>query len=254
MGDPLTKVSIRRTDIDAVIFDMDGVVTDTASVHQAAWKRLFDEYLRQRSESRGEPFVPFTAADYRRFVDGRPRYDGARAFLASRGIQLPEGSPDDGPDRETVCGLGNRKDALFLDQLRTEGARAFPSSTRLVSELRRCGIRTAIVSASRHVSEVLESAGVAELFDVRVDGMVAEQFGLAGKPDPAIFLEAARQLALGPDRAVVVEDALAGVTAGRRGGFRLVIGVARGGDPQALLDAGADVVVSDLAEVGVRDA
>jgi beta-phosphoglucomutase family hydrolase len=252
MGVTLTEVVLRRAEIDAVVFDMDGVVTDTASVHEAAWKRLFDEYLRERSETRGEPFVPFTAADYRRYVDGRPRYDGARAFLISRGIELPEGSDQDGPDQETVRGLGNRKDTLFLEQLHTQGARAFPSTIRLVTELGRCGIRTAVVSASRNMSEVLRSAGVADQFAARVDGIVADELGLPGKPDPAIFLEAARRLGVNPGRAVVVEDALAGVAAGRRGGFRLVIGVSRTGDPQALLDTGADVVLGDLGEARVE--
>jgi len=247
-----SSVDIRSTDVDAVVFDMDGVVTDTASAHAAAWKRLFDDYLSRRSRRTGEPYVPFDAGtDYLRHVDGRPRYDGVRAFLTARGIHLPDGDPADPPGRETVCGLGNRKDGYFLDHLRRDGARAFPSTTRLVGRLNAQGIRTAVVSASRNMVEVLAAAGVAQLFDTRVDGVTADELGLPGKPDPAIFLEAARRLGVPPNRAVVVEDALAGVEAGRHGGFRLVVGVDRRGRAAELLEAGADVVVGDLAEVRV---
>lgn len=236
--------------IDAVIFDMDGVITDTASVHAAAWKRLFDAYLRERAQRTGEPFVPFDAGeDYRRYVDGKPRSDGVRSFLASRGIELPEGDPSDPPDRETVCGLGNRKNGMFLEHLREHGAEPYPSTVALVRELERRGVRTAAISASRNMSEVLDAAGVGELFPVRVDGVLAEELGLPGKPDPAVFVEAARRLGVDPSSAAVVEDALSGVEAGRRGGFALVIGVDRTGNGQALRAAGADVVVSDLGEL-----
>lgn len=231
---------------------MDGVITDTASVHAAAWKRLFDDFLRGRSEQEGEPFVPFDAdADYRRYVDGRARYDGVREFLASRGISLHEGDPSDPPDRETVCGLGNRKNEYFLTHLREQGAEPFPSTVALVRDLLAAGLGTAAVSASRNMQEVLDAAGVRELFEVGVDGRTSEELGLPGKPDPAMFLEAARRLGVEPARAAVVEDALAGVEAGRRGGFGLVIGVARTGRPGALADAGADVVVNDLRELEV---
>src|SRR5512132_4349632 len=196
--------------LEAVVFDTDGVLTDTASVHAAAWKRLFDEYLRQRAARLGEPFRAFTEADYLRHVDGRPRYDGVAGFLASRGITLPWGDPGDPPDRETVCGLGNAKDGFFLTHLRDHGADAFPTSVAFVRRLRAEGLRTAAVSASRNMVAVLASAGLRGLFDVEVDGVETDRLGLAGKPDPALFLEAARRLGVAPARAAVVEDALAG--------------------------------------------
>lgn len=233
----------------AVIFDLDGVVTDTAAVHAAAWSRLFTDYLARRTDLPGEVTRPFTADDYRRFVDGKPRYDGVRDFLASRGITLPEGSAQDGPDRATVHGLGNRKDRMFLQLVEEEGVQPYRSSVRLIKELGRAGVRTAVISASRNCARVLAAAGLSDLFEVRVDGMVAAELGLPGKPDPAVFLEAARRLDVSPDRCVVVEDALAGVQAGRSGGFALVIGVDRTGHPDELIANGADVVVSDLAEV-----
>jgi trehalose-phosphatase len=235
--------------IHAVIFDVDGVVTDTASVHAAAWKRLFDDYLRERADRTGEPFVPFDAEDYRRFVDGKPRFDGVRSFLASRRIELPEGEPTDAADRETVFGLGNRKNALFLEQLRRDGADPYPSTVTFVGELEARGVRTAAVSASRNMGEVLTAAGLTGHFAVRVDGVVAGELGLPGKPDPAIFIEAARRLGEEPSRTAVIEDALAGVEAGARGGFGLVVGVDRTGHPEALRSAGADIVVPDLAEL-----
>jgi len=242
-----------RDQLDAVIFDMDGVVTDTASVHAAAWKRLFDEYLAERADGTGEPFSPFDAdRDYRRYVDGKPRYDGVRDFLASRGISLPEGGSSDPPERETVAGLGNRKDAYFLGDIREHGVRAYASTVELVRRLGESGFGTAIVSASRNMTEVLDGAGLADLFAVRVNGRDAAALGFPGKPDPAIFVEAARRLGVAPARAAVVEDALSGVEAGRRGSFGLVIGVDRGGDGDALREAGADVVVTDLADVSVE--
>ncbi len=235
---------------DAAIFDMDGVVTRTADVHAAAWKRLFDEVLARQAH--GGAFQPFdTVADYRRYVDGKSRYDGVRDFLASRGVDLPAGSPDDPPERETVCGLGNRKDEFFLAQLREHGTSAFPSTVDLVEKLRGRGLRVAVISASRNAREVLEAAGVKDLFETRVDGIIAADLGLPGKPHPAVFLEAARRLETEPARAIVVEDATAGVEAGRRGGFGLVIGVDRAGQAEALRRNGADVVVGDLAQVDV---
>jgi trehalose-phosphatase len=235
--------------IRAVIFDVDGVVTDTASIHAAAWKRLFDHFLRERADRMGEPFVPFDAEDYRRFVDGKPRFAGVRSFLASRRIELPEGEPTDATDQETVFGLGNRKNELFLEYLRRHGADPYPSTVTFVGELQARGVRTAAVSASRNMSEVLDAAGLTGQFAVRVDGVVAEELGLPGKPDPAIFIEAARRLGEEPSRTAVIEDALAGVEAGARGGFGLVVGVDRTGHPDALRSAGADIVVSDLAEL-----
>jgi beta-phosphoglucomutase family hydrolase len=231
------------------VFDTDGVLTDTASVHAAAWKRLFDEYLQLRSTRDAEPFRPFTEADYLRSVDGRPRYDGVAGFLASRGIELPWGDPDDPPDRETVCGLGNAKDRYFVTHLREHGAEPFPTSVAFVRGLRERGLRTAVVSASRNMVAVLEAAGLRDLFDAEVDGVEADRLGLAGKPDPALFLEAARRLGVAPARAAVVEDALAGVEAGRAGDFGHVVGVDRGGEADALREHGADVVVGDLDEL-----
>lgn len=235
---------------DAVIFDMDGVVTQTAVVHAAAWTRLFDEFLRERASRLGEAFVPFDPeADYRRFIDGMPRYDGVRRFLASRGIVLPEGTPSDAPSAETVCGLGNRKNGFFLRRVAEDGVEAFATTVQLIDRLRAHGLRTAIISASENATSILSSARVADRFDVQVDGTDAARDGFAGKPDPAIFLEAARRLGVPPSRAVVVEDALAGVEAGRRGGFGLVVGVDRAGFGPELAERGADIVVADLGEL-----
>jgi alpha,alpha-trehalase len=238
--------------LEAVVFDTDGVLTDTASVHAAAWRQLFDDYLLLRAIRDSEPFRPFTEADYLRSVDGRSRYDGVAGFLASRGIQLPWGDPDDPPDRETVCGLGNAKDRSFVAHLREHGAEPFPTSVAFVRKLRERGLRTAVVSASRNMVAVLESAGLRELFDAEVDGIEAARLGLPGKPDPALFLEAARRLRVVPGRAGVVEDALAGVEAGRRGRFAVVVGVDRGGQAAALAAAGANVVVTDLGDLSLE--
>jgi beta-phosphoglucomutase family hydrolase len=244
---------IELSDFDAVIFDMDGVVTDTASVHASAWKQLFDDYLTERAAASSEIFRHFDIRDdYLLYIDGKPRYEGVRDFLASRDIDLPEGEPSDPPGRETVAALGNRKNVLFLARLQEEGARPYVSTVALVGKLSERNIRTAIISASRNMTQVLESAGLSELFDDRVDGVLADELGLAGKPDPAVFLEAARRLSVRPARAVVVEDALAGVEAGRRGGFGLVVGVDRGDHASALKEAGADVVVSDLEEMQIN--
>jgi len=249
MGATERPVVIDRQAVDAVVFDMDGVVTRTASVHAAAWKRLFDDYLRSRADE-GDAWTPFDAdADYRVYVDGKPRYDGVRSFLASRDIVLPEGSPDDPPDTETVCGLGNRKNEYFVDELREHGVAVFESTVHLVRRLQELGIGTAIISASKNAERVLDAGGVGSLFPVRVDGVVAAEMGLPGKPDPAVFLEATRRLGATADRSVVVEDAISGVEAGRRGGFALVVGVDRTGHPRELKDGGADVVVDDLEEV-----
>ena len=235
--------------LDAVIFDMDGVVTDTAVVHAAAWKKLFDAYLKQVAMATGADFLPFDErADYLRYVDGKNRYDGVRSFLESRGIRPPEGSPDDPAGSDTVCAMGNDKDNYFLDHVRQHGVRAYESTVRLVRQLRSRGVKIGLVSASRNAEEVLSAAEVADLFDVRVDGVVAAELDLRGKPDPSTFLEAARRLGVEPARAAVVEDALSGVAAGRAGGFGLVVGVARAGQHDALHQAGADVVVADMAE------
>lgn len=236
--------------LDAVIFDMDGVVTETATVHAAAWKRLFDEYLKGRSERTGEAFVPFDERlDYEQYVDGRSRYDGVATFLASRSIVLPTGEPTDAPDVETACGLGNGKDAYFHAHVREHGVRAYPSTVELIHALRARRIRVGLVTSSRNGDEVLGAAGVRDLFDARVDGLDAARLGLAGKPAPATYLEAAARLGVDPARAAIVEDAISGVEAGRRGEFGLVVGVARTGQTAALREAGADVVVTDCAEI-----
>ncbi len=237
--------------LDAVIFDLDGVITDTASVHAAAWKQMFDRFLDGRSGREGEDHRPFSDEDYYLYVDGKPRYAGVESFLRSRGISLPHGDPADPATAQTVCGLGNRKDELFLSVLRDRGVAPFPGSVGLIDRLRKDGFRTAIISASRNCAEVLDAAGVADLFDARVDGVVADELALKGKPDPAVFLEAGRRLGVEPPRAAVVEDSLAGVEAGRRGGFGLVVGVDRSGHAETLREHGADVVVGDLGELRV---
>lgn len=239
--------------VRAVIFDTDGVVTRTASVHEEAWRALFDRYLQGRARLTGEEPVPFSADDYRRYVDGKPRFDGVASFLRSRSIDVPWGSPSDHPDEESVCGLGNRKNRYFLDELRRTGAAPYESTLVLVRHLRDVGVPTAVVSASENCAAVLEAAGATGLFSVRVDGLDAARLGLAGKPDPALFLEAARRLGEEPAGCTVVEDALAGVEAGRRGGFGVVIGVDRTGHPADLAEHGADVVVPDLAWVDLGE-
>lgn len=237
---------------DAVIFDMDGVVTDSASMHAAAWTELFDDFLTRRPAGAGQDRSPFTETDYLRFVDGKPRYQGVADFLAARGITLPWGTASDSEAAVTVCGLGNRKDRLFLDRIARDGVRVFASTADLVRRLNAAGIGTGVFSASRHCAQVLTAAGVADLFAVRVDGNDAEALRLRGKPDPAMLVETVRRLAAEPDRTVVVEDAEAGVAAGRSGGFALVIGVDRNENADRLLTRGADVVVDDLCRVRLR--
>lgn len=240
--------------IDAVVFDLDGVITRTASVHQAAWERLFNEYLQERSDRTGEPFERFGSADYLEFVDGKPRYDGVRSFLESRGIDLPWGGPDDSPVVETVCGLGNRKNDYFLDHLSMQGAEPYETSVAFVRELQRQGVATALISSSRNAHDVLGSAGLSDLFPVIVDGVLAGELGLPGKPHPAVFHEAAARLGAKPRRSAIVEDAQSGVQAGRDGEFQVVVGVDRGGNAEELATGGATVVVSDLAELTVKPA
>ena len=235
---------------DAVLFDLDGVLTDTAAVHARAWKTMFDDFLRAWATRRGEPFEPFTIErDYKTYVDGKPRYDGVRSFLLSRGIDLSEGTSDDAPDVETVRGLGNRKNDLVNRLLDDEGVVRYEGSVRLVEQLREQGIKLAVVSSSKNCVTVLKAADIAHLFDAIVDGVVAAERGLPGKPAPDTFLAAAADVGAAPDRAVVVEDAISGVQAGHAGGFGLVIGVDREGSPEALRSNGADLVVSDLEEL-----
>lgn len=241
---------ITRERFDAVLFDLDGVLTDTAKVHAVCWKKMFDEFLRERAARTGEPFRPFDIVhDYQRYVDGKLRADGVRSFLASRGILMSEGHPNDPVDSETIHALGKRKNALVQETLAAEGVDVYPGSVDFVRQLRRSGIRTAIVSASRNCPAVLAAAGITDLFDARVDGEVAARLGLAGKPAPDTFLAAARQLGVEPIRTVVVEDAVSGVQAGQAGQFGLVIGVARKGEACVLRENGADIVVNDLSEL-----
>jgi beta-phosphoglucomutase family hydrolase len=234
---------------DAWLFDLDGVLTDTAQLHAAAWKKMFDGFLRERAAAGGEPFEPFTREDYLAHVDGKPRLDGVRDFLASRGIHLPEGAPDDEPSAETVHALGNRKNELVLAAIAGGEVDVYPGSIAFVRRLHEDGTPTAIVSSSRNAAAVIEAAGIEALFDTRVDGVVAAERGLAGKPAPDTFVAAADRLRVAPDRAVVVEDAVSGVRAGRAGGFALVVGVARESNAEDLTGAGADVVVADLSEL-----
>ncbi len=225
----------------AALFDLDGVVTPTADVHMRAWDVMFNGFLEGHPEQR-----PYTEADYFAYVDGKPRYDGVASFLDSRGIDLPHGDPSDSPDQQTVCGLGNRKNDAFREVLHAEGVEPYPGSLRLLEELRERGLPMAIVSSSRNAPAVLEAAGVVAYFSTVMDGQVASTRGLAGKPAPDTFLAAAADLGATARSSVVLEDALSGVAAGRAGDFGLVVGVDRGVGAEALTDAGADLVVTDL--------
>jgi beta-phosphoglucomutase family hydrolase len=236
--------------ISACLFDLDGVLTQTAKVHAAAWKEMFDGFLREWAERTGEPFHPFDRpTDYDEYVDGKPRLDGVRSFLESRGIELPMGSPSDPPEAETVHALGTRKNELVLALIREHGVEPYEGSVRLIEAVRDQGFRRAVVSASTNCRDVLAAAGLEDLFEVRIDGVVAERDGLAGKPAPDTFLAAAQALEVEPSEAAVFEDALAGVEAGRAGDFGWVVGVDRTGQAEALRRRGADVVVEDLAEL-----
>jgi HAD superfamily hydrolase (TIGR01509 family) len=237
---------------EAWLIDLDGVITDTASVHAAAWKRTFEEYLKVVSEREERSREPFEIdPDYYRHVDGKPRYAGVDSFLRSRGIIADWGDPNDPPSTETVCGIANRKNALFNEVLRLQGVEVFESSLALVRELRTGGRRVAVVTSSRNCDAVLQAAGIQNLFEARVDGNVAAAKKLVGKPSSDTYEEAARMLGTLPEQAVVIEDAISGVQAGRTGGFGLVIGVARSVDPELLRQNGADNVVRDLAELGL---
>jgi beta-phosphoglucomutase family hydrolase len=241
---------ITRDQYDAVLFDLDGVITDTAKIHAACWKQMFDEYIQKRATQRGEAFRPFDPVeDYRLHVDGKPRFDGVRDFLGSRGIRLPDGSPHDTPKPETVGGLGNRKNHLVVKAIEEKGVEAYEGSVRFIGQLHRDGFKVAVVSSSENCEAVLRAADVESLFEVRVDGAMVEAQHLAGKPAPDTFLIAARLLGVEPGRAVVVEDALSGVEAGLAGNFGLVVGVARRGNAEELRRHGAHLVVSDLGEL-----
>jgi beta-phosphoglucomutase family hydrolase len=242
--------SITRDRYDAVLLDLDGVITDTASIHARSWKRMFDEYLQERSSRTGEPFRPFDiATDYKLHVDGKPRFDGVRDFVKSRAIELPEGKLDDPPLRETVCGLGNRKNELVNEAIANDGVEVYQGTVKWVHRLHDEGFKTAVVTSSQNCDVVLKAAGLAELFAVRVDGNTIHEQRLSGKPAPDGFLAAAKALRVTPRRSVVVEDAISGVEAGRNGNFGLVIGVARKGNNEELKRHGADMVVNDLAEL-----
>jgi beta-phosphoglucomutase family hydrolase len=236
--------------VTACLFDLDGVLTQTAKVHAEAWKQAFDEYLRTRAHRDGEAFRAFDkVADYDEYVDGLPRYDGVRAFLKSRGITLPEGDPGDPPDAESVCGLGNRKNDLVLALIKRDGVQAYEGSVRYVKAARDAGLRRAVVSSSANCRDVLVAAGIEDLFEERIDGAVADREHLKGKPAPDTFLAGAKALGVAPAQAAVFEDALAGVQAGRAGAFGYVVGVDRVGQADELRAHGADVVVQDLAEL-----
>jgi beta-phosphoglucomutase family hydrolase len=236
--------------VTACLFDLDGVLTQTAEVHAAAWKEMFDAYLGQRASARGEPFVPFDpVGDYDEYVDGKPRADGVRSFLASRGIVLPEGSRDDPAEAETIAGLGSRKNEIVLRMIREHGVEPYAGSVRYVNAARAAGLRCAVVSSSTNTRDVLAAAGIADLFEEVIDGRVAEREHLRGKPAPDTYLAGARAVGVEPAAAAVFEDALAGVEAGRAGGFGHVVGVDRVGQADALKAHGADVVVRDLAEL-----
>jgi trehalose 6-phosphate phosphatase len=239
----------------ALIFDLDGVITDTASVHSAAWKRMFDNFLRRHAEREGIAFQPFDIqSDYLPYVDGKPRLDGLRSFLESRGIYLPEGTPDDPADADTIQGLGKRKNRDFLKQIEESGVEYYPSTVELIHSAKKHGLKTAVISSSKSCAMILDAVNLTDLFEARVDGVVSEQLGITGKPAPDIFLAAASRLGVDPQQAVVIEDAVSGVQAGRAGKFGRVIGIARTGAKEALLENGADIVVEDLSEIRIAGA
>ena len=250
MPQPNSRHAISRDRYDAVLLDLDGVITDTANLHAACWKKMFDEYLQKHATQTGEAFRPFDlAADYLLYVDGKPRFDGVRAFLASRGIQLAEGSVDDSPQIETVCGLGNRKNELVNKIIEDTGVEPYEGTVKFIHQLHDHGFKIAVVTSSQNCTTVLKAAKLDTFFEVRVDGNMIHAQQLAGKPAPDTFLIAAKLLGVEPARTVVVEDAISGVQAGFKGNFGLVIGIARKGNAEALERHGADLVVSDLGEL-----
>lgn len=242
-----------NNEFEAVVFDLDGVITKTAATHSRAWKKMFDEYLKHRSESNNEEFIEFTPQDYLTFVDGKPRYEGVKSFLESRNITLPYGSPDDTPEMESICGLGNRKNEAFNDVLDKEGVEVYPSTVKLLEQLKKDNVRIGVASSSKNAKSVLEAAGLMHFIETRVDGVVSAEIGLTGKPAPDIFLTAAKNLGADPNKTIVVEDAVSGVQAGKNGNFGLVLGLAREDNIEALRAAGADIVVEDLEEISLDD-
>ena len=241
--------NLAALDLDAFIVDLDGVVTHTAEEHAVAWKQLFDDFLRKQAERDGKPFVEFDIGrDYNTYVDGMPRYDGVKTFLESRGVDLAYGSPADPPERETICGLGNRKNLLFQEVVRTQGVEVFDTTVALLKKMRAAGVKTAVVSSSKNCRMVLESVDLMPLFEVMVDGVYAAEEGRPGKPAPDTYVRAADLLGVAPERSAIVEDSVVGVQSGKAGKFKIVIGVDRGVGKQTLLDNGADVAVSDMGE------
>ena len=240
-----------KPSFEAVIFDMDGVITKTALTHASAWKKMFDEYLHKREKEHGELFVEFThAGDYLPYVDGKPRYKGVQSFLESRGIHIPFGDPSDSAGAETVCGLGNQKNIAFNEVLENEGVEVYPSTVALLNELKTAGIKLGVASSSKNCKPVLERVDLLDIFDARVDGVVSAELGLHGKPEPDIFTTACDMVGVKYANSIVVEDAVSGVQAGKKGNFGLTIGIARENNRKELEDAGADLVVEDLEEVG----
>lgn len=243
---------MKKHNFDGVIFDLDGVITKTALVHAASWKKAFDKYLAMREARDGEPFKEFTyEQDYLIYVDGKPRYEGVRSFLEARGIEIPFGDPADGPDTETVCGIGNSKNEQFRAVLEEDGAEIFESTVALIHELKSEGIHVGVASSSKNCKTILEATNLDHLFETRVDGEVSASIGLKGKPHGDIFVTAAENMGVAPERAVVVEDAVSGVQAGCHGGFALVLGIARENNKEELLAGGAHIVVDDLAEISI---
>jgi len=244
------SVNPRSHSFDAVIFDVDGVITKTAVVHAAAWKTMFDEYLRLREERNGESFKEFTyEEDYLTYVDGKPRYKGVQSFLESREIHIDFGDPGDQPDAETVCGLGNRKNAAFTKVLKEEGVEVYQTTVDLIRDLKAKGIHIGAASSSKNCQYILRTAGIEDLFETRIDGIVSAELGLKGKPEGDIFVTAAENVGAQPNKSIVVEDAVSGVQAGANGGFGLVIGIARENNEEDLKSNGADVVITDFADI-----
>lgn len=236
-------------EFESVVFDLDGVITKTAKTHSAAWKKMFDNYLKMRKIKYDEPFNEFTQKDYLKYVDGKPRYDGVASFLKSRDIDIPWGSPEDDAGKETVCGLGNQKNETFMEVLKNEGAETYPSTVELIEELFRAGIKLGVASSSKNCKAVLEAVGLEKYFGARVDGVVSAELGLNGKPEPDIFTKACEILGSTPENSIIVEDAVSGVQAGAKGNFGLTLGIAREDNTEELRKNGADAVVEDLEEI-----
>ena len=243
-----------QSGIDAVIFDLDGVITQTAKVHNLAWEKMFDDYLRLREEKFGEPFKEFTyRKDYLPYVDGKPRYKGVESFLISRGIRINFGSPADSPNTETICGLGNKKNSNFNEILAENGVEVYKSTVKIIYELKKLNIKLGVASSSKNCKPVLEAAGLLELFDTRVDGVISAELNLKGKPEPDIFITACDNLQVNYKKAIIVEDAVSGVQAGAKGNFGLVLGIAREGNEEELMQNGADRVIRDFSEITIYD-